>query len=130
MRSAGRVATAARERCSPLVPVEADSFFSPLRETSVIGGIFPQVGTLIYGTIGTRTPVRDVRPQVRTLAVVASAPPTVCDRVEATAAGRRRSCRIERSARLRHVRGRRMISQIVIIVGSHAGAAQVRVPER
>ena len=61
VRSAGRVATASGERCGPLVSVEANSFFSSLRETSVIGGIFPQVGTLIHGAVGAWTAVGDVR---------------------------------------------------------------------
>lgn len=130
VRGAWGVPTAPGERRGPLVSVEANSFFSSLRETSVIGGIFPQVGTLIHGAVGTWTPVRDVWAQVRAFAIVAGPPTTVRDRVETTAASRRRPCRIENSAHIRHIGGRRMISQIVIIVGSHAGAAQVWVPKR
>lgn len=130
MRAAWCIATSTRERRSAFVAIEADCFFSPLSEPSVIGGVFPQVGTLIYGTIGTRAPIRDIWSQIRALAIVTGTPPTIRDRVEATTAGRRRSCRIERSARLRHVRRRWMISEIVIIVGSHAGTAQVMVAKR
>lgn len=117
VRRARGVATAPRERRGTLVPVEADGFFSPLGEPSVIGGVFPQVGTLIDGAVGARAPVRRVGAQVRALAVVARAP----------AAVRRSGAGGVPQARVRH---RRMISQIVIIVGGHAGAAQVRAPQR
>lgn len=122
VRRARGVATAPRERRGTLVPVEADGFFSPLGEPSVIGGVFPQVGTLIDGAVGARAPVRRVGAQVRALAVVARAPAAV-RRSGAGGAGDASGVQ----ARVRH---RRMISQIVIIVGGHAGAAQVRASQR
>lgn len=40
-RRAARVPPAAGERGRALVPVEPNRFFSPLGETSIVGGIFP-----------------------------------------------------------------------------------------
>lgn len=99
--------------------VKAYSLFSPLGESAVIGGILPQVGTLIDGAFEARPLVGRVGAQVGVLAVVGSAPAAVRGRVEAAAGAGR--------APFHLVPARRMVSQIVIIVGGDAGAAQVRV---
>lgn len=129
MGRARRVATASRECSSTFVSVEADSFFSPLGKASIIGGVFPEIGTLIDCSVGARALVQCERAEVGTLAVVARAPAALRGRVEAPSAGRRGAHRLEHTARLRLVRSRQVITQIVIIVGYHAGAAQVRPSE-
>lgn len=65
VRRAGRVAATSRERRRALVPIETHRFFSPLGETSVVGGVLPQVSTLIDGAVGARALVRPIRAQVQ-----------------------------------------------------------------
>lgn len=133
MRRGRRVAPSAGKRRCTLVTIEANCLFSPLRETSIVRGVFPQVSTLIHSSIGARALVRRVGAQVGALTVVSRAPPALRHRVEAAAgagAGRCRARALECSACFCFVITRRMISQIVIIVGSNVGVAQVRMPKR
>lgn len=130
VRCAGGVPATPRECRSTLMSIKTNSLFSSLGKTSVVGRILPQIGTLIYSSVRARALVRRVRAQICALSVVARSPPTVGDGIEAATPCWRAPHCLERGARLVFVSARRMVSQIVIIVGSYAGAAQVWVPKR